>query len=252
MERIGAQDLPTKELRSQQARDLAEVLRKSAAMPVNPTYAPHIPPLSRDRRFSGKYGELGERLYLGYALRGDATGDQHLRAISVNPLTQHGCYVLTRIMSNGPEAYANYSRVLPDHQPSVIELVEIMGRSSGVLKTFADISKKDNTTIETTFGLLESPPPHTDVPPFEVGPNQQGELEFRTSPIFLQRAKVEAMQIRLSENLPVTRQPDELFCPAIGIVLNSLWTKGLESCASDPQLFAADLATHFPDIPIAD
>jgi hypothetical protein len=244
--------LALKELRSQQARDLADVLRKSAAIRADPTYIPRVPPLSRDRRFPGKYGELGERLYLGYALRGDATGDEHLRALSANGLTQHGCYVLTRIMSKGPEAYANYSQAQPDHQPSVTELGEIMNRSSAILKTFADISKKDNTTIETAFGLLQYPPLYDDVPPFEVRQSEQGKLEFGASPIILERAKLEALKIRLNEDLPVAREPGELFCPAIGMVLDTFWTKGIESCISDPDLFAADLAAYLPDTPIAE
>lgn len=244
---VSEADLSGNALRSYQARALADIVKGSEDKALDPAYVPDFTP---DTRFDDAYGRLGERLYVDYAQKGDATGNEALRELAKRAINLHGCYVLTRLMRYGPEAYADYSKDQPFHQPSILELAGIMQRSSAVHKTFADLNKKDNTTAETAFGLLTFAPQYEDIAPFQITPDAQGGLVFDASPVLLRRAKIEALQKRLAEGLPIGGEPGEK-CPAIGMVLDGLWSKGVELCATDPQLYAADLAEHFPDRSIA-
>lgn len=234
--------LPKSELRAKQARQLAEVLRRSKGLAVDTSYTP---PLSPDERFKGKYAGLGEQLYIDFVRRARATTDSELIYRASRGLNEHGCRVLTRLMAEGAPAYTRYLDTEPDHQPAVSELGTIMLRSRGVVKTFADQDKKANTIIETAFGLLGDYQ-YGDEPPFYIGPNEDGELLFTPSPVIMQHAMLAVMQKRLSEGLPMRRQPGEIYCPAVGIVLDSLWERGLEMCVADDTYFAADLGELLP------
>lgn len=239
--------LPKNDLRARQARQLAEILRQSKGLAVDTSY---VPLLSSDERFKGKYADLGEQLYVDFVRRGRATTDPELLYRASRELNEHGCRVLTRIMAEGAPAYARYIAAEPDHQPAVSELGSIMLRSRGVVKTFADQDKKSNTIIETSFGLLGEYL-HGDIPPFEIVPNDEAGLLFVPTPVIMQRAMLAVIQKRLGEGLPMRRKPGEIYCPAVGIVLDSLWEQGVETCVADSAYFAADLAELLPGSAIA-
>jgi hypothetical protein len=119
-----------------------------------------------------------------------------------------------------------------------------MLRSSGVLKPFANCDIKTNKTLENSFGLLEHPPVYEETP-FVIAPNQDGRLVFGESPSTLLQAKIEVIGRTLAGNIDPGAAGD-IHCPAVGIVLNSMWAKAVESCVENPELYPADLARIHP------
>jgi hypothetical protein len=230
--------IPVREVRTQQARNLGAIIRQ----PCESVDSELILPFTRDERFDHVYGRLGEQLFIGFGRQAHASGDEKLISIAGRPAVLHGCYVMSRLLSYGPSAYADYMHANPEASPSLAEFTDIMKRSKGTFKTFADTDKKSNTTLEMNFGLLQYPPIYDDVPAFSIAPNKAGQLEFKESPVIKRRAMREILSWLPADALVQTKAPGDIYCPAVGIVLSTLWESGIDTAASDPALFAADFS----------
>lgn len=233
-------------LRSQHAKDLAAIVRGFVLVPTAPDF---IPDFTRDERFYHAYGRLAEGLYGGFVKQAEASQDERLIGLSRRPSVLHGLYVLTRMLSYGPAAYASHLKAAPvetslNIPDAATHLSSIMKRSKGILKLFADRDIKSNHALEVNFGLLQYPPTYETEPPFVIQPDGEGDLKFDASSSALDRTNFEIIRRRLEGSLPQPG-PAEIHCPAIGIVLDTMWDKAVDECAGNPGLYPADLAELF-------
>jgi hypothetical protein len=233
------------ELRSWQANGLRTIMGSSGL--TIPEDLELDASVEHDKRFEHEYGDLAERLYSSFVTKAKETGDKGLIKFATQPNVLNGCYVLTRLLSYGPAAYADYLRSNPTHEGSLDELGLIMKRSSHTtLKLFADLDKQSSNTFEINFGLRQFPPPYERTP-FVVEPDENDQLAFLATPSTLLRTKSEVIGRRLDGDMPSERNPDER-CPAIGRVLAAIWYAGIEECMRDPDLFQASLDAAMEEI----
>jgi len=227
------------ERRGQQARDLASLIRKTGKL-VLPEANPDFP--NRDGRFDHVYGKLGERLYGGLITAAAQLEDPKLYRLVRKLNVLNGCYVMTRILSYGPQAYADHVDLTASSPETALEdLGQVMKRDKAVVKIFADTDIRSNQTYEANFGLLQHAPTYPDVLPFVVGPDADGNPSFQASPVVLMRTwRDVADNWRGPEPYPEAAKP--IYCPAVGMVLNHLWGTAVNACMSEPNLFPADLA----------
>ncbi len=223
----------TQEQKSQQAKDLASIVRDPAAQGESD----FVPEYDKDNRFDHAYGRLGEDLYIGFAQQANASGNERLIELASRYNVLNGLYIMTRLLSYAPSAYVEYTKARPVAEQSLDELGQIMQASRSVLKPFADRDIKGSQTYEIHFGLQQYPPMYSDVPPFLIEENEAGDVQLQASPTILRRAGIETIQ----RGIP-TLDPSKIYCPAVGMVMNSLWSAAVTECVERPELFPADLA----------
>lgn len=234
---------PTKEKRQIQAKNLARIIRSANGSDLSPDIAQQHEP---DSRFDHEYGRLAESMWRKFVSQAYGSGDEKLVSLAIKPNVLHGFYVMTKLASYGPPAYANYlAAERPGKHPDVTELAEIMKDSKSALRLFTDLDNSSNRTYELNFGLLEDPPCY-ETTPFMISPNEKKELLFKPSPLTLENTQLEVIRTKLVLKEMFGHNPTPASCPAIGIVLNTLWCEAIDHCAQDPQLFAADLFVEAP------
>lgn len=225
------------ELRDWQANSLRAIIGHSGLVAGE---AIELGKHGQDHRFNNEYGRLGERLYTSFAAHAKATQDERLIELATQYNVLNGAYVLTSILRYGPKAYGAHLQDQSEAEASVQELGDIMARSGGIIKLFADRDQRSNSTFELNFGLWEYPPVYEPVP-FIIELGEEDKLVFKPSPASLLQTKLEVARRRLSGDLPMEPNPDER-CPAIGRVMTAMWNAGIEESVNDPQLFEAGLA----------
>ncbi len=222
------------QLRHAQAKALSEIIQQ-------PTDQPPLielcPVSESDVRFNDPYGRLAENLFNGFVKQAQVLGDVQKLRLASHPSVLHGCYVLTRLAGFGPKAYDAY---LADQEPrkpfSMQELETTMRRSKDIIKPFADTDLIANRIFENHFGLLSFDPIY-EAMPFVIKPDTEGDLRFMASPKTLLLAQIKVIGTRLSNN---DSMKSSARCPALGLVLNSLWDEAIDRCVNDPQLFATN------------
>src|SRR5581483_3395306 len=96
---------PVQETRLSQARDLRRILGASGLKVTCPAPSSN---LEIDHRFNNPYGKLAEKLYFSFLRQALETGDVSLIELAGRPNILNGCYIVTKILSYGPKAYARY------------------------------------------------------------------------------------------------------------------------------------------------
>jgi len=174
----------------------------------------------------------------GMQLAGDAmhsVQDHPDRDLVERPATTHGYRAMFTLLGRSTSVYAKYCQE-QQRPASVEELTGILHRSYPVMEHFARMDNRHNRTWETNFGLRGQQEYGMD----EFYIDDSGEaLELKFLPLLEDMTNEEIYRRERSGDLPPQNPRD--FCPAVGEPLQGEWCRAIQLCASNPDLFAADL-----------
>lgn len=208
--------------RKQQAGELAGLMRRvsdmSTAIPA-PTYDSVDP-----------YSLVATTLYQRFI-------DQPGAAPFSNTSTQQGFSVLTRLARWGQRTYEPYCK-----QQGIRSSVLVLGASliasyDPLVTTFGNAADKDNQTLETAFGLLTSQRPAYGTVPFGIE-------AVPGSALVAFAPDIETMGYAQQEIRGHHVAGERRKCPAYGQVMQWAWSKTVQACVENPQLFAASLGAE--------
>lgn len=229
-------ELSGQALRQQQVEVLKSANLVHLALAIEPAVTETAPDVSPDPPFPDKYGSLARKLYVSYdeALPG-LIGEQADLVNGENAVS--GLDVMARILSFGPQTYADYTRA-HGQSASLEELTTIMKNSYDTVNALMSMDGWTNNDYEAALALsggnAERPRGLFTIVRTDEGPR------FVATDNALRNALAKVAQRRAtaqSDPEPESWQK----CPARGLFGLTLWRRMVDLAAADPEMLAVDL-----------
>ncbi len=187
------------------------------------------------------YEWLGVKLAEDFIARAQQSGDEHVRRIGHYGPVWQGCRGIGMVLSFAGSAYKRHTA----NEWRSIDWVEFetsLRASSDIIRTFASIDRDRAGIREIDFGIdvrYRNIPSYERIP-FVFERNDDGDLRYGLSMHTLRQADFLIAQEEESGKL--SELPSHRKCPALGIVMETLWQQAITDCMKGPTLFPNDLS----------